>query len=341
MSWVVEHLHRDGSVLARATLADSAASGQAVSTGQELRMGRALDNDLVLDDPHCAAHHAALRVDADGRAQLHDLNTVNGIHVGTARHKGKRLAMVDVVDDGKIQLGASTIRIRHSSWPLAPELPFSRRMVWPWALFALSAALAYTGWDMWLGAVYESSPPYLSGLSGMAAGLALWSAMYSLLGRVLGGPDRFFTHLFIVSCAYLGISLLGHTLNLLAFSFYWLWPMRIEGYLTVVAVGLTVRAHLRVADPHHWPTLRWGVALACALAIVVPLGQNWITSKRLTHVQSINLVLHPALRVATPVSMDEFLQSTQALQQRVDKQRALDNHGDSLGDSGDGDGNED
>lgn len=313
MTWVVEHVHRNGVVLARVAM-----------SGTELRIGRALDNDLVLDDPHCAAHHAVLRIDADGRARLHDLSTFNGIRVGTGLGKSKRHDVYAVHGDAKIQLGASSIRVRHGDWALAPEIPLSAQVVWPFALLAMSVVLAHAGWEIWLKDVHERSPTYLSMLSGMAAGLTMWSAMYALLGRVLGGADRFFTHVLIVSCAYLGAALLHNTLELLAFTAYWLWPLRIANYATVVVVALTVRAHLRVADPGHWAVLRWGVALVCALAIAVPLGQTWISSKRLTHIQVMNVVEHPALRLASPVSIPGFMGSIAQLKVRADKQRSVD-----------------
>ncbi len=75
MSWFVEHLHRDGSVLARVPVLDSGLPESAAS----IRIGRALDNDLVLDDPYCAAHHARLEIGIDGTARLVDLGTGNGI----------------------------------------------------------------------------------------------------------------------------------------------------------------------------------------------------------------------------------------------------------------------
>jgi hypothetical protein len=314
MKWVVEHVHRDGSIVARVPMA-----------GSELRIGRALDNDLVLDDPHCAAHHAVLRIDADGRAKLHDLNTLNGIRIGAGLGKSKRHTVYPVQGDAKIQLGASSIRVRHGDWELAPEMALSARLMWPLALLALMAVLAHAGWEIWLKDVHDGSLTYLSILSALAAGLAMWSAMYALLGRVLGGADRFFTHLLIVSCGYLGGTLVHNTLELLAFTSYWLWPLRIASYATVVVVALTVRAHLRVADPRHWAVSRWGVALVSAMAIAVPLGQTWISSKRLTHVQVVNVIEHPALRLARPVSIPGFMETTAQIKTRVDQQRAVDN----------------
>ncbi len=99
--------------------------GRVGLTGVELRIGRALDNDVVLDDPHCAAHHAVLRVDEQGQAQLHDLDTVNRIYIDAGWRKPKHHVVYVVNDDSKIQLGSSTIRVRHTDWLLAPEIPIS------------------------------------------------------------------------------------------------------------------------------------------------------------------------------------------------------------------------
>ena len=66
MSWFVEQLHRDGSVLARVAAVAPEMAGATAS----IRIGRALDNDLVLDDSHCAAHHARLDISVDGRSAI-------------------------------------------------------------------------------------------------------------------------------------------------------------------------------------------------------------------------------------------------------------------------------
>lgn len=316
MSWVVEHLHANGSVIERVVL-----------TGLELRIGRALDNNLVLDDPHCAAHHAVLRVDGQGQAHLHDLDTVNGICIDAGWKKPKRHAVYIVTDDSKIQLGSSTIRIRNTQWPLAPEIPVSSQRTWPKAAIALVAVVAYAIWRTWLRDIDETPPLYLSEIMGLVVVLAIWSTGYALLGRLLGGHDRFFKHLLIVCCAYVGGMMLDHLLELLAFSFYWLWPLRISTYVTVLVLALTIRAHMRIADPRHWPVLRWGIALMAVLAIAVPLAQTWISSKRLTHIQLMNDIAHPALRLASPVSVREFMDSTASLQERADAQRKVSDSG--------------
>ncbi len=307
MNWFVEHLHRDGTVLARLPV-----------TGTHCSIGRALDNALVLNDPHCAAYHAQLRIADDGTAALHDLDTKNGIRAP----RGKRQARYPVTDDAIYSLGNSHIRIRNSAWALAPELHLSHRPVWPFAVLALALVLGHSAWELWLNDLSDKTPPYLSTLSGVAAAMCIWSAMYALLGRLLTGVDRFFTHLLIASCAYLAATLIGNGLKLLAFAGAWLWPMRISSYVMILLMALTVRTHLRVADPRHWPKTRWAVAAVALLAVVVPLAQRWISEHRLTSIQTLSVIEHPALRLAAPQGIAEFMASSTRLKERADRDLA-------------------
>jgi hypothetical protein len=309
MNWFVEHLHRDGTVLARLRV-----------TGMDFSIGRALDNALVLNDPHCAPHHAQLRIADDGTAELHDLGSKNGIRAP----RGKRQSSYPIASDAIYNLGSSHIRIRNSAWALAPELALSHLPVWTFAVLALALVLGHGAWNLWLNDLSDKTPPYLSTLSGIAAVMCVWSAMYALLGRILTGVDRFFTHLLIVSCAYLGATLIDNGLQLLAFASAWLWPMRISQHVMVFVLAFTIRAHLRVADPRHWPKLRWAVAAVALLSVIVPLAQRWLSEHRLTNIQILNVIEHPALRLAPPQAIDGFIATSTRLKERADQDLARD-----------------
>ncbi len=321
MSWVVEHLHRDGSVLERIPVAT--ADSSATEAIEILTIGRALDNHLVLDDPHCAAHHARLEITVNGRARLVDLDTQNGIVFG----RNQRAKSCDITDDRIYRLGNSQIRIRSSAWPLTPERPLSRRAAWPFALLGLAIALCYGAWQIWLRDVQDKSPPYLYELCAEAAAICLWSGTYALFGRLVSGVDRFFSHLLIASIGYLCGQLVLGFLDTLAFSTSWLWPIRITEPVIVLVVAMTVRFHLRLADPRHWRSLRVGLAIVVTLAIVVPVAQLWISQKRLTNVQTHAVIRHPFLRLAAPVSMQEFSAIAPTLKEKADAAKKKDDDG--------------
>jgi pSer/pThr/pTyr-binding forkhead associated (FHA) protein len=55
-----------------------------------VRVGRAPDNELVLDDPSVSAHHARVLVDRKGQGVVEDLDSTNGIAVGNPANKTRR-----------------------------------------------------------------------------------------------------------------------------------------------------------------------------------------------------------------------------------------------------------
>jgi ABC-type multidrug transport system ATPase subunit len=77
-----------------------------VSAGK-LRIGRAPDNDLVVDDLIVSRYHAELRAMADGGYEIADLGSQNGTFVNGRRIAGQPLTDVDTVG-----IGHSTFRLR-------------------------------------------------------------------------------------------------------------------------------------------------------------------------------------------------------------------------------------
>ena len=73
--WTIETLARNGEVLHRHRVA-----------ALPIRMGRAYDNDFIVDDDYAAAHHAVVEAGPDGRLRLRDLGSRNGIV-----HKSRRI----------------------------------------------------------------------------------------------------------------------------------------------------------------------------------------------------------------------------------------------------------
>jgi ABC-type multidrug transport system ATPase subunit len=74
-----------------------------------LRVGRAPDNDLVLDDPLVSRYHAELRKGHSGGFELADLGSQNGTFVN-----GGRIAMQPLTGSDRIGIGHSTFRLSGS-----------------------------------------------------------------------------------------------------------------------------------------------------------------------------------------------------------------------------------
>ena len=72
-----------------------------------LRIGRELDNDIVLTDPRASRYHAELRRAANGEVQIKDLNSANGILLGVNRIKAdawEKIEAGQVVQFGETRL---------------------------------------------------------------------------------------------------------------------------------------------------------------------------------------------------------------------------------------------
>jgi pSer/pThr/pTyr-binding forkhead associated (FHA) protein/DNA-binding CsgD family transcriptional regulator len=71
-----------------------------------IRIGRAGDNDVVLDDTLVSRYHAELRRDSSGRWELRDAGSANGIFVA-----GSRVDHVTIDDPVRVELGEHTLHV--------------------------------------------------------------------------------------------------------------------------------------------------------------------------------------------------------------------------------------
>jgi FHA domain len=297
--WVLEVLGKDGNTAQRLVLTPDMLQ-------RGITLGRAIGCDVVLDDIHAAPQHAVVTLQdvASTTLTVKDLGSINALIDG----KGKRRQSLEISSSDQWRIGLTAVRIRHTSWALEPERKLSSRWIWVWACLAALGVLGRTLYETWIGDVGQVRREYLYAAAGALGGLAAWSGIYALLGRIMTGVDRFFSHLLIAAVGLLLLSVVAEMLELLAFSASWLWPMQISAYVTVVMVALLVRQHLRLADPQHWPYSRYAVAAVAVLAIAVPIAQNLISHGVWTTTQSIQHIEHPALRLATPVPTESYTQ---------------------------------
>jgi pSer/pThr/pTyr-binding forkhead associated (FHA) protein/DNA-binding CsgD family transcriptional regulator len=71
-----------------------------------LRIGRALDNDLVLDDAKVSRYHAELVTRSDGQYEIRDCGSANGVTVD-----GQKTDHATVGVDTRLEIGDATLRI--------------------------------------------------------------------------------------------------------------------------------------------------------------------------------------------------------------------------------------
>ena len=308
---VIEVLDRDGSVRHAVGVRD-----------WPLRVGRALDNELVLDDPHTAAHHFSVQPDADGHIVVMVGESINGLQVDARRlAKGEAVAVGD--KPPLLTAGRTHLRLRLASHALAPEqtLRVARSLTQglsTLALLAVAAVLTLV-FSTWLENDPDAFVKALGSLAIYAVSVALgWAGLWTLLSKVFTRQGHFGWHVRVLLIALLAWQLLTAGSALLAFTLSWSWVTDfnfVPGYLVL---GAMLYFHLQAVEPHHpRRTLAFAVA-SVVTGVVLSLWSNVQSGDRLGSELYMNHLFPPALRLARPVDSARFMQGVAALQTQLD-----------------------
>ena len=292
--------------------------------GGAATLGRAYDNDVVLDDPFVAPRHLRVLRDAEGRLFAEDLGSANGIAREGSRRR-ERLIPLD--GETAIRVGHTLVRVRDASHPVAPERvarPLAH--TWPAAIALLVALVAMEGAFLWLRDFGEPrASRYLAQLLPATLVLAVWSTGWSILARIFSGQARFDLHLLIAILALGAYSLANEVTSLIGFAWAWRLPQNNEYVLVWLIVALACFAHLRVIGP-----ARLGLK-AGVVALIAALGLAGQTVTRLDGGPLLDrpppagqALLPPNFRLTDLRAPDRFLADIDKLRRRLDGDRRKD-----------------
>jgi pSer/pThr/pTyr-binding forkhead associated (FHA) protein len=306
------------------------------------KIGRAVDNDLLIDDPHVAAHHAVLAPrrdllenitsgdtasvvrppDAEQTLELLVGDTLNGVHLRPQKRRQKALharsGQTLILKSGsEFQVGGVTLRLRLPGELLAPELPLQARQIQAAWLMPTLAAVGVAGLaaDQWT----QSNPgtPWLEILSPVLGGpmvLLLWCAAWALFSKLFRGQFALGTHLRIALPWVVGLMVLMPLLNQASFVFSMPILSRVVPLLEAAGGCALVWQHLSAIVPKR----RWHLAATTALGFVTAatyLGYNHQkTENRWFEQLYATTISLPGLRVAPAVSVESFMGGLRVLE---------------------------
>jgi hypothetical protein len=306
----VELLHRDGSVTVRTRVRRT-----------PFDIGRAYDNDLIVDDPHVAPHHLRIVQEPDGTLSAHDLTTVNGL-VQVKGARTRRLKRLRLDDDTVARIGQTQLRVRSSAFRVAPEQPLGtghwheRPGVAP---LLLTMVVLYGLLQAWIGAGAPRDGDALVSLPLLLLGaVALWGGAWGLVSRLFAHRAMFGTHLALGAAALLAIEGLRTVLDTAAFAF---GSTFIAGYSFVLyfgAIGVAVYLHMRVIQPQHRRRSFAIAALVGALAVGIPGVRHFQQSGSPAQATFLSDLSWPRLRLRAAIGEDAFFDQAAALKPQVD-----------------------
>lgn len=311
---VLEILDRDGQVRQMITVLH-----------WPLRVGRALDNDVVLSDPHVAAHHLSID-QTDTGLELCAAASRNGVQFGPRHlHAGERAALAASGDAIELTAGRTRVRLRLPGHALAPELalapiaPLTRRVV----PVLLAAFVLVCG--MLFGSYLATDPDGLARAIGgtllaVSVGAAVWCGAWALLSKTFTRHARFGWHLRVFLAASLALMALSVLPALLAFAFSWpgLTDFAFVGEILVAATALYF--HLLAVEPARHRVLKWVAVTSAAVGIALTLWFNLQRGDRFGDELYMSHLFPPALRIARPVASEAFIAGLAPLKAVLDKQ---------------------
>jgi hypothetical protein len=305
----IEVLSRYGEVAARERV-DAA----------EARVGRAFDNDVVVDDPHVAPHHLRIYRGEDGELIAEDLGSVNGMY---PEHGAKRVPRLPLAGEPGIRIGRTTLRVHDGAHPVAPERPLTPpRAHAEWAMGLAAALLALLLLLQWLTLTTEpSANVVLLPLLGFATVLALWSGVWAVLSRVFFGQARFSLQLRIALTASIALVLWDQLAESLAFSFAWREMAEYAGLGTWALLAATCYAHLHAIGPRHMRAAMGIVLALMAAGALLQYATQTETRNLLGQRASLGELRPPAFRLAPLATTDEFFERAGSTKVKVDRAR--------------------
>ena len=310
---LVELLDRDGQVRQAITVA-----------AWPLRIGRALDNHIVLSDPHVAATH--LSVERGEHALEFAVGAAhNGVQVGSKRLRPGDATMLPVGPDPfELAIGRTRMRLRLPDQPLAAELalasaaPLLHRLR-PIVIAALVLVLALV-----FNTYLDTDPEGLgravgSMLLAAIVGAAIWCSAWALLSKTFTRQAHFGWHLRVFLLASIALLAVSALPALLAFSLSWSW-LSDFAFVGIYVVGATaLYFHLLAVEPAKHRVLRWVAATGAVVGIGLTLWFNQQRSDQLGEELYMNHLFPPVLRLARPVPADRFVGGLTSLKPTLDK----------------------
>ena len=300
-------------------------------------IGRALDNTVVLSDPHVAAHHATLDLVA-GTEGAHLVvsagETKNGVGVGRTRVAGgTSTSIADTGRDLDLQIGRAQLRLRLPGHSLAAEQAMTPVVVdekrwlptFGLALAVLLVVLANT----WI----DTDPDGITRAAGgivltTIAGGAIWCGLWALLSKTFTRQSHFGWHVRVFVIASLVTLALAVVPPLVAFAFSWPWVTDFSFIAVYATIAGAIYFHLLAVEPARERLMRGVAATGFVVGVALTLWFNVQRTGRPGEELYMNHLFPPQLRLAKAKPVDSLIDGLTPLQAVLDRKAKEQSGGD-------------
>jgi hypothetical protein len=303
-------------------------------------IGRALDNTVVLSDPHVAAHHATIdRVaGAEGAPATIVVSagaTRNGVALGRERIAGG--SAKSVADDGRdleLHVGRAQLRLRLPGHSLAAEQAMTPVVVnekrWLPTLAVALAVIAVVLANTWI----DIDPDGFARAAGAIvlttmAGGAIWCGLWALLSKTFTRQGQLGWHVRVFVVASLITLALAVLPPLFAFAFSWPWLTDFAFVAVYATIAGAIYFHLLAVEPARERLMRGVAATGFIVGVALTLWFNVQRTGRPGEELYMNHLFPPQLRLAKPKAVDGFIDGLKPMQAILDRKAKEQTGGDS------------
>ena len=308
--WFIETLARNGDVLHRHQL-----------SSLPIRIGRAYDNDFIVDDDYAAPRHALVDIDSQNRLVLHDLGSKNGVV-----KNGKRLPSLALSGDTVVRIGHTSLRVRAADFPVPAELLDRTMHGWEGALPGMAGMLlaAIVAFVMtWLFDTRAFQPTlYLQALAAGVGGAVAWGGAWAFANRLFGRHARLGRHIFIIGSGAAALLTWEAVSNVAAYAFALEGLTRYGSHGVIALAAGIVYFHLATVKPQLRLRFRWVCLLFAVVASGLTLIANVQRSGRMADELYMGVVLPPSMRASPDHGVDAYIDQVEAMKEQVDRERA-------------------
>ena len=248
-------------------------------------IGRALSNDIILDDPYVDGRHAIIGADDAGALTIDDLGSVNGLR----RNGTREAARVAVQPGTELRIGRTTLRFRDVDEVVAPALadddaakslptvlvvdkaPSRSRLLGTTAgrLAIAATMIAAFALNTWLGSTERSNGAAVFGAAlAILFATLIWAGLWTIAGRGSDRRSNLVGHYAVASLALLALLVWDIVHGWLAFLFpdASIVPVLYLGVFLVLLAAL-VAAHLGVSGSMSRKA-RWRAGVITSAVVV-------------------------------------------------------------------------
>ena len=307
--WTIETLARNGEVLQR----------QRVNT-LPIRMGRAYDNDFIVDDDYAAPHHALVDAGPDGKLLLRDLGTRNGIV-----HNKRRVKELAMGGDTVVRMGHTTLRIRPASHPVPPELRDRTMHGWEGVVPGLAGILLTSLCALlaaWLTDRNNIELQRYVQWPAAAIGVGLvWSGLWAFGNRLFGRRARLGRHYFIFGCGLATLLCVRLLASVVAYAWSLEWVTGYASHAAVVTLAGMIYFHLATVTPQLRRRLRIVCAVLAVIVSILVLAGNQQQHGLMADELYMPVLLPPELRASPDAPVAEYINQVGAMKKEIDAER--------------------